>query len=156
MDLKELLGKVAGDDWMTSVFYVVSLFLILIFFLFIIFSGVKSIMAYEVVRAEWVSLGTREITVFHAISAECDSEPDIGAGGRVAIAGRPTGHWAACNFLPFGAKVMIPAISGAVIWTCRDRTAKKVGHRIDLLYPLGSPGIGVRRVEVLRLKEVAR
>jgi len=89
-------------------------------------------------HAEWKSIGVREITSFHAVRAECDNEPDIGAHGRVAINGAPTGKWAACNFLPFHTRLKIPKVSGNMIWTVIDRTAPKCGHRVDLLYPIGS------------------
>lgn len=102
--------------------------------------------------SHWRSLGEREITSFNAVWEQCDAEPDIGAGGRVAIKGKPTGRWFACNWLAFGTKIMIPAITGDLIWTCRDRTAKKVGHRIDLLMPIGKT-IGLRHAEVLIWQE---
>jgi len=95
-----------------------------------------------------VPLGNKAITVYRAVRAECDSEPNIGAGGRVAINGAPTGKWFACNFLPFGTKIVIPAISGDTVWTCRDRMNKRLPHRIDLLIHKDSIGIGVRKAEV--------
>lgn len=98
--------------------------------------------------SNYKSIGIKEITSYRCVTAECDAEPDIGAGGRVARNGVPTGHWFASNRLPFGTKIVIPAITGGIVWTCRDRTAKKVSHRIDLLYPLDSPGIGLRRAEI--------
>jgi hypothetical protein len=93
------------------------------------------------------SIGTREITSYNCVTAECDASPDHGAGGRVAFNGVPTGKWFACNWLPFGTKIVIPSISGKTVWTCRDRMARKCGHRIDLLYPIGKT-IGLRRAEV--------
>lgn len=93
------------------------------------------------------SIGIREITAYNCVPAQTDAEPDIGAGGRVAINGKPTGKWYACNFLRFGTRIIIPSITGDIIWTCRDRTAKKCGHRVDLLYPIGQ-SIGLRRAEV--------
>ena len=91
-------------------------------------------------------VGIVKITNFHAVTPECDSTPDIGAGGRVAINGVPTGPWFASWRFPFGTKIIIPSISGDKVWICRDRTAKYVwrksrkyfiGDRIDLLYPIG-------------------
>jgi hypothetical protein len=95
-----------------------------------------------------VPLGAIECTAYRAVQAECDSEPDIGAGGRVAINGVPTGKWFACNFLPFGTKIVIPGISGDTVWTCRDRMNKRLPHRIDLLIHKDSIGLGVRKAEV--------
>ena len=93
-------------------------------------------------------IGIKEITNYNAVVAQCDSEPDIGAYGRVAVAGKPTGNWAACNFLPFRTRFIIPSLTGNTIWEVRDRTAKKVGHRIDLLFPLDRKNIGLRKAEV--------
>jgi hypothetical protein len=101
---------------------------------------------------EMKSIGVKEITAYHAITAECDSAPDIGAGGRVAINGVPTGRWCAANFLPMGTRIMIPRLTGDIIWQVRDRTARKVGHRVDLLIPPGAAGIGLRRAEVFVVK----
>ncbi|MFA6972909.1 MAG: hypothetical protein WC208_16115, partial [Gallionella sp.] len=53
----------------------------------------------------------------------------------------------ACNFLPFNTKIVIPKLTGDTVWTNKDRTAKKCGHRIDLLLPIGKT-IGLRREEV--------
>lgn len=88
-------------------------------------------------KQKWKSSGYHEITSYNAVPGECDSEPDIGAHGRVAVNGKPTGNWFACNWLEKGTKIKIPAISGETVWECRDKTSRKVGWRIDLLYPVG-------------------
>lgn len=93
------------------------------------------------------SIGTREITAYNAVVAQCDADPDWGAYGRVADNGRPLGHFFACNWLPKNTKIIIPSLTGDIIWTCRDRTSEKVRHRIDLLYPVGK-SIGLRKAEV--------
>lgn len=102
---------------------------------------------HEIVR-DYRPLGIKEITSYKAVVAQCDSEPDIGAHGRVAVAGKPTGYWAACNFLPFHTRFIIPKLTGNTIWEVRDRTSKKVGHRIDLLFPLDKKSIGLQHAEV--------
>ena len=98
-----------------------------------------------------VSLGVREITSYNAVTKECDSSPDFGAYGRVAVAGNPTGFWCACNWLPKGTKIKIPKLTGEIVWTVKDKMNKRVGHRIDLLFPLGKT-IGLRKAEVLKVK----
>ena len=145
-------GKTKVDDWMIWFFYGLMLFLTASLLFYILFLGVKSLSAQTIVREKYFTLGVREITVYHAITAECDLTPDEGANGRVAIGGVPTGNWAACNWLPFGTKIILPALTGNTVWTVKDRMNKRVGHRIDLLWPLGEPGIGVRHIEVLQVK----
>ena len=101
---------------------------------------------------KWVSIGIRDITSYNCTVIECDNEPDIGAFGRVAYKGNPTGFWFAGNRFNKGDKIRIPALTGEIIWICRDRTAKKVSHRIDLLFPLDITVGGVRKAEVFLLK----
>jgi hypothetical protein len=146
------MAKDDNGDWMVFVFYWLIMILGVAFFSSIIFLCVRSAFSQTIVRNDRVPLGIREVTVFHAVTGECDDDPDIGAGGRVAIAGKPTGHWFACNWLSFGTRIIIPAITGNVVWTCRDRTARKCRWRIDLLYPLNRPGFGLRRETVFRIK----
>lgn len=99
-----------------------------------------------------ISIGTQEITSYNCVAAQCDNEPDIGAYGRVAINGKPTGNWYASNFLAKGTKIIVPQLTGKKIWVCRDRLNEKVWWRIDLLLPRGS-SIGLRRAEVFVVKE---
>ena len=105
-------------------------------------------------RLVYIPLGTKVITAYHAVTAECDSTPDIGAGGRVAINGVPTGKWAACNFLPFGTKLVIPAVSGNTVWTVRDRMNSRFPHRVDLLIRPGAAFVQMRKTPVFIVAEV--
>jgi len=89
----------------------------------------------------YFDFGTKYVTNYRAVTAECDSTPDIGAGGRVAVAGHPTGRWFASNELPFGTKIVIPEITGNAVWTCRDRISKKYPHRVDLLIHKGDKAV---------------
>jgi hypothetical protein len=96
---------------------------------------------------EWIYIGSHEVTSFNCVPAQTDSSPDIAAGGRVAVNGVPTGKFFASNWMVFGTKIKIPAISGGVVWACRDRLAKKCGKRIDLLLPIGK-SVGLRKEKV--------
>lgn len=130
-------------------FFIIVLSLVLLTNLFSMIHATETIKVY-------VPLGVKVCTTFHAITAECDSTPDIGAGGRVAVGGNPTGNWAASNELPFGTKLVIPAISGKTIWTVRDRLNAKYPHRVDLLMPLKVKGFGLKRAEVFIYVEVKK
>jgi hypothetical protein len=110
-------------------------------------------LAIEVKAQEgWKSIGKWEITSYNCVVGQCDSEPDIGAFGKVAEKGNPTGFWFAGNKFKKGDQIVIPSLTGEIIWTCKDRTAKKVNHRIDLLFPLGRTIGGVRHAEVFSVK----
>lgn len=97
----------------------------------------------SVPKKYYVYVGTKAVTPFHAVKAECDNDPDEASGGRVAINGDPTGSWFACNWLPFGTKIVVPDISGNKVWTCRDRMNKRFPHRVDLLLQLNERGFGL-------------
>lgn len=130
-------------------FFTIVLSLVLLTNLFSIIRASETVKVY-------VPLGVKVCTTFHAVTAECDSSPDIGAGGRVAVGGNPTGKWAASNELPFGTKLVIPAVSGKTVWTVRDRLNARYPHRIDLLMPLKVKGFGLKRAEVFIVKEVKK
>ena len=113
----------------------------------------------------YISMGTREITSYKAITAECDSTPDIGANGRVAYDGVPIGNFGAVNWLPFGTKFVVPKISGDKVWIVKDRMANLVwskklkkwvfiGHRIDLLLHKNARSIGCVKAEVFIVKNI--
>ena len=104
----------------------------------------------------YIDMGTRTITAYQAVEAQCDATPDIGAGGRVAINGKPTGKWFACNWLPFGTKIVIPSITGDIVWTCRDRMNKRFPHRVDLLISKGAAGVGCRPAKVFVVKSIEK
>lgn len=112
-------------------------------------------LAVVVSAKEFVSIGVWPITSYQARTQECDSEPDIGAFGRVAVQGNPTGFWFAGNRFKKGDRIVIPELTGNIVWECRDRTARKVSHRIDLLMPQRGSYVtigGVRHCEVFVLK----
>jgi hypothetical protein len=100
-----------------------------------------------IVLAAWIFIGRHEITSYNAVPSQTDKDSDIGAGGRVAVKGKPLGNYFACNWLAFGVKIKIPSLTGDKVWICKDRTHKKVGHRIDLLLPIGQ-NIGKKVAEV--------
>jgi hypothetical protein len=100
----------------------------------------------------WTSIGYHDVTCYNATSKQCDSGPNIGAYGRVAVGGNPTGFWCAANFLPKGTKIKIPKLTGQIVWTVKDRVNKIFPQRIDLLFPLGETLGGVRKAEVFRKK----
>jgi len=87
----------------------------------------------------YVPIGKWKITTFHAVTAECDSTPNIGSNGRLAIRSVPTGNWFASPVLPFGTKIVIPEVSGHTVWTCIDRMSKRFDYmaKIDLLIHIG-------------------
>lgn len=83
-------------------------------------------------------LGKKLITVYSPVVAECDSSPNEGAGGTIAVNGKPTGNWFASNALPLGTKIIIPSISGITVWICKDRMNSRYGdENIDLCFADG-------------------
>lgn len=100
-----------------------------------------------------ISLGYHDVTCYNATTKQCDSEPNIGAYGRVAVDGNPTGFWCAANFLPKGTKITIPKLTGLIVWTVKDRLNKRFPQRVDLLFPLGETLGGVRNAEIFKIKK---
>jgi len=98
-----------------------------------------------------ISLGYHDITCYHAITKECDSEPNIGAYGRVAVGGNPIGFSCAVNFLSKGTKITIPKLTGQIVWTVRDKLNKRFPQRVDLLFPLDETLGGVRNAEIFKV-----
>lgn len=139
--------------WESSVFWALTVIVTVGLLVFWLATAALAGPTLKQVLKNYTSIGVREITAYHAVTRETDSTPDWGAGGRVAINGVPTGKWcAAPRSIPFGTKIIIPAISGDTVWTVRDRLARKYDHRIDLLIGLGSAGIGLRKAEVFVLE----
>lgn len=103
------------------------------------------------VITKYYYIGSFVVTSYNATVEQCDTEPDIGAHGRVAYNGVPTGHWFASNIFKKGTKIVIPSISGKTVWICRDRLNEKYKHRIDLLMPIGkSVGKHYTRVYIVK------
>ena len=106
----------------------------------------------------YAPIGIWHITTYQARVEECDSTPNIGAFGRVAINGHPTGHWFACNVLPKGTQIIIPDLTGDIVWTCKDRMNRRYDYRanIDLLIPLNFTQFSKKAkvVIVKRVKEI--
>lgn len=69
-------------------------------------------------------------TAYSSTVDQTDSNPFITASGSHV-------HWGtiACNFLPFGTKVMFPDYFGNQVFTVEDRTAKKFSGRADIWFP---------------------
>ena len=96
-----------------------------------------------------IPLGVFKVTCYKATTQECDSTPDIGAYGRVARNGIPTGRWFANNRLPKGTKIVIPSLTGDTVWECRDKMSPRFsGDYIDLLITPGSISYGIKEAKV--------
>jgi len=67
------------------------------------------------------------VTAYSSTPDQTDDTPFISANGTRVYDGM-----AACNFLPFGAKVRLPDYSGDKIYTVEDRMAKRNSHKIDI------------------------
>jgi len=97
-------------------------------------------------------IGKYVVTSYNAVASQCDKDYDIGAHGRVARNGKPTGYWFASNFMRAGTHIVLPEVTGNIVWTCRDRLHPKYRHRIDLLLPVGET-IGKHWTKVYIVKE---
>jgi hypothetical protein len=109
-------------------------------------------------RSRLISLGVREITCYHAVTAECGNSRGIGYYGKqLARAGEPLGNYCAANFLPHGTRIVIPELYGNRVFTVEDRMAEWVRRgRVDILVPLSVKGMGLRRAEVFMIKEAQK
>lgn len=69
-------------------------------------------------------------TAYSSTVDQTDGNPFITASGTHV-------HWGtiACNFLPFGTKVMFPDYFGNKVFTVEDRTAKRFSNRADIWFP---------------------
>ncbi|MDE2019250.1 MAG: 3D domain-containing protein [Patescibacteria group bacterium] len=67
------------------------------------------------------------LTAYSSSPDETDYNPFYTANGTHVYDGV-----VASNFLPFGTKIMIPAIFGNKIFTVEDRMAKRFKHTIDI------------------------
>ena len=56
--------------------------------------------------------------------------------------------------MPFGTKIIIPSLTGTVVWTCRDRMNSRFsGNYIDLLIDYRLKGIGIQKHKVYLIGE---
>jgi len=98
-------------------------------------------------------LGKFTITSYNAVREQCDDDWWIGAHGIVATkSGKPLGKFFASNFMRSGTQIVLPNVTGNIIWTCRDRLHPRYAHRIDLLLPIGQQ-IDKQRTKVYIVKE---
>jgi 3D (Asp-Asp-Asp) domain-containing protein len=69
-------------------------------------------------------------TAYSSTVDQTDGNPFITASGSHVHFGT-----IACNFLPFGTKVMFPDYFGDKVFTVEDRTAKRFSNRADIWFP---------------------
>ena len=144
------------NDWLVELFFgvmiIAGIFLVLV--LFIVFLGIKSVHAQTIIKKHWVSIGTHEVTCYHAVKTECGNGKGIGYYGKqIAKHGKPLGNYCAANFLKPHTRIKIPALYGQRVFEVEDRLSAwvKTG-RVDILVPLNVKGQGLRRAVVLELK----
>ena len=70
------------------------------------------------------------VTAYASVPQETDSTPFITASGKHVADG-----FIAANFLPFGTKVMIPALFGSKIFTVEDRMNRRMVGFVDIWMP---------------------
>lgn len=76
------------------------------------------------------------VTAYTSVEEETDDTPFITANGSVTHDGI-----VATNLLPFGTKVMIPALFGAKIFTVEDRMAPQKKNAMDIWMPTKAKAI---------------
>ncbi len=78
-----------------------------------------------------LSTSTHTITAYNSDVAQTDSDPCTTANGfNVCRSGKE--DTIAANFLPFGAKVMIPELFGEKVFVVRDRMNRRHANRVDV------------------------
>ena len=70
------------------------------------------------------------VTAYSSSPDETDSSPFYTANGTFVHDGI-----IATNLLPFGTRVMIPALFGSKVFTVEDRMAKRFSHSVDIWMP---------------------
>ena len=98
------------------------------------------------------NMGNFTITAYNSDLAQCDASPCITANGfNVCKHGEE--DTIASNFLPFGAKVRIPELSGDKIFIVRDRMSKRYSNRLDIWminkFDAIKFGVKIAKVEIL-------
>jgi len=105
-------------------------------------------------REELQQLKVRARESFHIVTAysstvgETDNSPFVTASGTHVREGI-----VAANTLPFGSKILIPAIFGDKVFTVEDRMAAKNYHKIDVWFPSTGQArqFGVKKLKILIL-----
>lgn len=78
-----------------------------------------------------VSTSTRTITAYNSDPGQTDSDPCTTANG-FNVCDSENEDTIAANFLPFGAKVMIPELFGERVFVVRDRMNRRHANRVDV------------------------
>mgnify|MGYP001588624339 CR=1 FL=1 len=92
------------------------------------------------------------VTAYNSEPGQTDDSPCITAN-NFNICDHGVEDTIAANFLPFGAKVKIPALFGNKVFVVRDRMNKRFSHRVDV-WMIERPdavnfGVKVAKIEVL-------
>ncbi|MDP3956418.1 MAG: hypothetical protein Q8P97_00295 [bacterium] len=91
---------------------------------------------------------TKEVSAFSSTPEETDETPFITASGTYVRQGIVAANW-----LPFGTKIRIPAISETAVFTVEDRMHSRYSDRVDVWFPekIQAKDFGVRTlvIEVL-------
>lgn len=90
------------------------------------------------------------VTAYSSTPDQTDSTPFITAWNTKVRDGI-----VACNFLPFGTKVLIPEYSGKKIFTVEDRMARRHKNRVDIWFPTREAAkvFGIQELEIIVLKD---
>lgn len=88
------------------------------------------------------------VTAYSSTIRETDNNPFVTASGTHVREGI-----VAANTLPFGSKILIPAIFGDKVFTVEDRMASKNHHKIDVWFPSTHEArqFGVKKLKILIL-----
>jgi len=91
---------------------------------------------------------TKEVTAFSSTPDETDDTPFVTASGVHVHEGTVAANW-----LPFGTKIRIPAISETATFIVEDRMNSRYSDRIDVWFPEKAQaknfGVHSLRIEVL-------
>jgi 3D (Asp-Asp-Asp) domain-containing protein len=97
--------------------------------------------------------GLRVITAYNSEAAQTDNSPCITANG-FNLCAHGVEDSIAANFLPFGAKVMIPNLFGDRIFVVRDRMNARYPDRLDVWFKEKSDavkfGVKLAKIEVVQ------
>ncbi len=88
------------------------------------------------------------VTAYASVPQETDNTPFITASNKHVQSG-----FIAANFLPFGAKVQIPALFGDRIFTVEDRMNRKMVGYVDIWMPTvaDAKNFGIHRADIIVL-----
>jgi 3D (Asp-Asp-Asp) domain-containing protein len=98
------------------------------------------------------NIGLHSLTAYNSDVSQCDASPCITANG-FNVCKHGIEDTVAANFLPFGAKIKIPALFGDRIFIVRDRMNKRFPNTIDVWMKNRSSaikfGVKVATIQVL-------